>query len=212
MNEPEQDKPSEQGQPAQHEELTAQREELTAQREELTAGRDRAPVLFAPKAVEESRRRWLLVAGLGLLIVVAAVVLSVRGHKGGVPASANQILPLDPYAGKLAFSQLAMSQSTSLSGGTSTFIDGKVRNSGERTATGVTVQVLFRNDEGLAPQVETLPLSLIRAHEPYVDTEPVSAAPLKPGDEKEFRLIFESVPENWNRELPEIHVVKVVGQ
>jgi hypothetical protein len=155
----------------------------------------------------------LLGAALGLLIVVIAVVVfAVRGHHGEVPASANQILPLDPYAKDLTIAQLAMSQSTSLSGGTSTFIDGKVSNSGERTLTGVTVQVLFRNDEGLAPQVETLPLSLIRAHEPYVDTEPVSAAPLKPGDEKEFRLIFENVPDNWNRELPEIHAVKVVGR
>ena len=57
----------------------------------------------------------------------------------------------------------------------------------------------------------TLPLSLIRAHEPYIDTEPLSVAPLKPGDEKEFRLIFESVPGNWNQMLPEIHVVKVTS-
>jgi hypothetical protein len=56
--------------------------------------------------------------------------------------------------------------------------------------------------------VETIPLSLIRTHEPYVDTEPVSAAPLKPGDNDEFRLIFEKIPENWNQQMPEIHVVR----
>jgi Protein of unknown function (DUF2393) len=170
-----------------------------------------APLLFAAKPAEEPRRRWMLLAGLGLLVVLGVIAFAVRGHKGGTPEAVNQILPPDPYTPNLTFSQLAMSQSTSISGGTSTFIDGHVRNSGNRTLTGVTVQVLFGNDEGMAPQVETLPLSLIRAHEPYVDTEPLSGAPLKPGDEKEFRLIFESVPGNWNQMLPEIHVVKATS-
>ena len=170
-----------------------------------------APLLFAAKPAEEPRRRWMLLAGLGLLVVLGVIAFAVRGHKGSTPEAVNQILPPDPYTRNLTFSQLAMSQSTSISGGTSTFIDGHVRNSGNRTLTGVTVQVLFGNDEGMAPQVETLPLSLIRAHEPYVDTEPLSVAPLKPGDEKEFRLIFERIPENWNQMLPELHVVKVTS-
>ena len=42
---------------------------------------------------------------------------------------------------------------------------------------------------------------------PYVDTEPVSAAPLKPGDEHGFRLTFESVPDNWNMQMPEVRVI-----
>jgi hypothetical protein len=109
----------------------------------------------------------------------------------------------------LPLSELAMSESTSLSGGKSTFIDGKVRNAGSATVTGITVQVLFRNEEGMPPQVETLPLTLIRTREPYVDTQPVSAAPLKQGDSREFRLIFESIPANWNMQMPEIHVVRV---
>jgi hypothetical protein len=104
---------------------------------------------------------------------------------------------------------LAMSESTSLSGGKSTFIDGKIRNAGTATVTGITVQVLFRNEEQMPPQVETLPLALIRTREPYVDTQPVSAAPLKPGEEREFRLIFESIPQNWNMQMPDIHVVRV---
>ena len=102
-----------------------------------------------------------------------------------------------------------MSQSTSLSGGTSTFIDGHIKNVGSETVTGITMQVLFRNDVDLAPQVETLPLTLIRTHEPYVDTEPVSIAPLKPGDEAEFRLIFESVTGSWNQQMPDLTAVSV---
>jgi hypothetical protein len=151
------------------------------------------------------------VAAVGLLLLLA-VALLLRGGKPNAHAAQNVVLPPDPYAHNLVFSQLAMSQSTSLSGGTSTFIDGRVKNTGTGTVTSITMQVLFRNDLGLSPQVETLPLTLIRTHEPYVDTEPVSAAPLKPGDEAEFRLIFETVAANWNQELPELVSVKVAAR
>ncbi len=106
-------------------------------------------------------------------------------------------------------SQLAMSESTSLAGGKSTYIDGHIQNSGNRTVSGVTMQVIFRNDEAMPPRIDTVPLSIIRTREPYIDTQPVSAAPLKPGDGRDFRLIFESIPANWNMQLPEIRVIGV---
>jgi hypothetical protein len=146
------------------------------------------------------------VAGLVVLAVVLGLVFATR-HKSQAPP--NTIQPLAAYAAELPLSQLAMSESTSLSGGKSTFIDGHIQNSGPQTVSGVTVQVIFRNDEALPPQVETLPLSVIRTREPYVDIQPVSAAPLTPGDERDFRLIFESIPNNWNTQMPEIHIISV---
>jgi hypothetical protein len=100
-----------------------------------------------------------------------------------------------------------MSESANLSGGKLTYLDGQVRNTGNRTVNAVTVQVVFANDEDLAPQIDTVPLTLIRMKEPYIDTEPVSATPLKPGDEHEFRLTFEAVPDNWNMQMPEVRVI-----
>src|SRR5947208_12018317 len=123
-------------------------------------------------------------AGLAVLVVIVVLVLAGR-HKSATPTT---IQPLAPYAANLPISQLAMSESTSLSGGKSTFVDGHIKNTGNQTVTGITVQVLFRNNEAMPPQIETMPLSLIRTREPYIDTQPVSAAPLKPGDERDFRL------------------------
>jgi len=164
--------------------------------------------IFSPKKPERDEMPvnvWAI-AGLVALAIIAGVL--VLGHRK--PAvSPNSVLPLDAYAANLPLSQLAMSESTSLSGGKSTFVDGHIRNTGSSTVTGVTVQVLFRNDEAMPPQIETVPLALIRTHEPYVDTEPVSAAPLKPGDEQEFRLIFETLPANWNTQMPEIRIIRV---
>jgi len=145
------------------------------------------------------------VAGLVVLVVLAALLVMGR-HKAATPST---VQPLADYAASLPVSQLAMSESTSLSGGKSTYIDGHIQNAGSQTVSGVTVQVIFRNDEAMPPRIDTVPLSLIRTREPYVDTQPVSAAPLNPGDGRDFRLIFESIPANWNMQLPEIRVIGV---
>ncbi|WP_263367667.1 DUF2393 domain-containing protein [Edaphobacter bradus] len=163
--------------------------------------------MFAPKAPAGggmSASVWVI-AGVVVLAVLAGLVIA--GRKKASPVTGIQ--PLAAYAANLPLSGLAMSESTSLSGGKSTFIDGTVRNTGSQTVAGITVQVLFRNDEAMPPQVETVPLMLIRTREPYIDTQTVASAPLKSGDSREFRLIFESIPQNWNQQMPEVHIIRV---
>ena len=165
------------------------------------------PAMFANRPAEPRGFPLMAwgVAGLVVLGVIAGLLIATRRK----PAVPNTVQPDAAYAANLPLSQLAMSESTSLSGGKSTFIDGRLKNVGKQTVTGITVQVLFGNDEGMPPQVETEALSLIRTREPYIDTEPVSAAPLKPGDEQDFRLIFEAIPANWNNQMPAVHVIAV---
>lgn len=146
-----------------------------------------------------------LIAGAVVLAAVAALLL--LGHRRTTEITGVQAP--DSYSANLPLAQLQMSESTSLSGGKSTYIDGHIRNTGPATVTGVLVQVLFKNEEQMPPQVETVPLMLIRTREPYVDTETVRIDPLKPGDDREFRLIFESIPSNWNMQMPEIRIIKI---
>ncbi len=162
--------------------------------------------MFAAPAAERTfPSTAVAIASVALVILAAVLVLLGRRHA----EPANVVRPLAAYASNLAFTSVAMSESTSLSGGKSTYIDGHVTNHGPATVTGVTVQVLFANDEKMPAQVETVPLALIRTREPYVDTQPVSVSPLAPGAEREFRLIFENIGSNWNQNLPEIHVISV---
>lgn len=164
--------------------------------------------LFASRPPEKTPFNIVPWAIAGVVVLLAIATLLIAGNRKPAPPR-NAILPLDPAAASLVFSGIELSESTSLSGGKSTYIDGHLRNAGDKTVTSVTVQVLFANSEAMPPQVETLPVTLIRTHEPYVDTQPISDAPLAPGAEKEFRLIFENVAANWNQQLPEIHAVKV---
>jgi len=162
--------------------------------------------IFAPNPEQRSgfpMAAWG-VAALIVIVVVGALIIAGRKKPAAPP---NTLLPADAYAASLPLSQFAMSESANLSGGKLTYLDGHVRNTGDRTVSGVTVRVVFQNDEALAPQIDTVPLTLIRMKEPYIDTEPVSAEPLKPGDDREFRLIFEKVPDNWNTQMPEVRVI-----
>jgi hypothetical protein len=102
-----------------------------------------------------------------------------------------------------------MSQATNGTGGTVTYVDGVIANKGDKTVTGVNVVVTFKNDIGEPPQKTPMPLTLIRTREPYVDIEPVSAEPLKPGDTHEFRLIFDHVSPTWNQQYPAIQPTRV---
>ena len=169
---------------------------------------DATPSLFTPKKPESAgipAAAWG-VAGLVVLVILAVLLITGRSKSSG---AANTILPPDPYAATLPLSALAMSESANISGGKYTYIDGHVHNTGSQTVSAITVQVIFRNEEQMPPQIETIPLQLIRTHDPYIDTQPVSASPLKPGDDREFRLTFETIPGNWNYQMPEVHVTHV---
>jgi hypothetical protein len=96
-----------------------------------------------------------------------------------------------------------------MSGGKQTYLEGHIANHGSRTVTGVTVQVVFHNDVSMPPQIETGPLSLIYMRQPYIDSHPISAAPLAPGAEGDFRLIFDDISDNWNQQMPQIRITAV---
>ena len=144
------------------------------------------------------------VAALVVVVIVAVLIFAGR-HKAA--PSPRTLQPPDAYAAHLPLTQLAMSESESLSGGKLTYLDGHVQNTGDRTVTGITVQVVFANDVQMPPSIETVPLTLIRMKEPYIDTQPVSAAPIRPGEDREFRLTFEAVPDSWNQQMPEVRVI-----
>lgn len=144
------------------------------------------------------------VAAAVVLIVIAVLAFMGR-HKG--PIAPKTLQAADAYAAHLPLSQLAMSESENLSGGKLTYLDGHLQNSGDKTVTGITVQVVFANDEQMPPTVDTVPLMLIRMKEPYIDTQAIATAPIKPGENREFRLTFEAVPDNWNQQMPEVRVI-----
>jgi hypothetical protein len=163
-----------------------------------------------PAAEPRSLAPWIIA---GVVVLVALGALMFFGHRGSKanPGGAG-LAPPDPYSAQLVLSDIKMSESSSMAGTKVTYLDGQVTNHGDKTVSGVTVQVAFRDFGKQLVQKETTPLNLIRTHEPYVDTQPVSANPIKPGEGREFRLIFDHVADSWNQEYPEVRVIEVTSR
>lgn len=166
------------------------------------------PQLVRPP--EKTERNWLpLAVAAAIVLAVGAGAILIFGHGKSGPAVTPISAPLDPYASNLAISRLAMSESSNLAGGKVTYLDGQITNQGNQTVTGITAQVLFRDPAHEVAQNETQPLKIIRTRDPYIDVEPLSAAPLKPGDSADFRLIFDTVAQDWDGAFPEIRIIHV---
>jgi hypothetical protein len=165
------------------------------------------PQLIRP--TEKRDRNWAAIAIAAAVVVAVVITLVVLGRGKGAPGAMPVSTPADPYAASLPISNLAMSESSNLAGGKVTYLDGHIANKGSRTVTAVTAQILFRNIAHEVAQNETQQLKLIRTRDPYIDIQPISAAPLKPGDERDFRLIFDAVTPDWDGAFPEIRIIAV---
>jgi hypothetical protein len=163
-------------------------------------------------ANEKEERKWLPMV-VAIVVVLSVVVVAILSQKHGDTSGKGVVTPInapqDLYAASLSLTRLAMSESANLAGGKVTYLDGHIANQGARTVTAVTVQVLFCDFAHEVAQNETLPLKLIRVRQPYIDVQPVSASPLHPGEEKEFRLIFDIVTPDWDGAYPEIRILHV---
>lgn len=165
---------------------------------------------FLGSGPEKERRPllpWVIAGAVVVLVLVALLIVgrtSAPTNPGG-----RGLAPPDPYAKNLALTNIKMSESSTVIGLKQTYLDGDITNKGDQTLTGITVQVAFTDFTNRIGQKNTMQMQLIRSHQPYVDVEPVSAAPIQPGQTREFRLIFDHVTEQWNQEYPEVRVIAV---
>ncbi len=154
--------------------------------------------------------------GLGIgfaliLIVVVALIISSRTSptRGVIAPKIMQSGTADAYAAKLQLSDVALSAADNFAGGTSYYIEGQVTNAGDKIANGATVEITFKNALGQVVQRETQTLMVMLARQPAIDVGALNAAPLKPGQAREFRLTFERISADWNQQKPEIRIVTV---
>lgn len=169
------------------------------------------PELIRPAETRE--RNWLpLGIAAAVVVIVVAVVVFFMEHGKNASGVAPVTAAADPYAANLPISNVQMSESSNLAGGKVTYVDGHIANTGNKTITGITAQILFRNYAHEVAQNETQQMMLIRTRDPYIDTEPISTAPLKPGQGRDFRLSFDAVSPNWDGAYPEIRILRVQAQ
>ena len=155
-----------------------------------------SPLPYQP---EESETPWKAIGiGIGIVgVAVVAIVLLTRARPAG-PAA------VDPYAARLQVSELKMSAAENFVGGTVSYLEGKISNTGDKAVVAAVLEVTFRNSLGEVVQKETMPVRALQPHSVTGTPEmfDLRLAPLLPGKTVDFRLTFEHISEDWNHEYP----------
>jgi hypothetical protein len=102
-----------------------------------------------------------------------------------------------------------MSAAENFIGHTVSYIDGTISNNGNQTVTHAVVEVTFKDDMGQVAQREEAPLQVIRSNGAYPEPVDLSVSPLARAQSEPFRLTFDSISAQWNRQYPEIRVIDV---
>ncbi len=159
-----------------------------------------------PVPVDEERdssRVIIFVAVAGVIAVMLAVAFLLRE----TPKAAK---PPSPYIASLKLSDFKMSAAENFVGHTVSYIDGSITNSGDKIVTHVVVDVTFKDELGQIAQREPeVPLRVVRSNGAYPEPVDVSASPLAPGQSQPFRLTFDNISAQWNRQYPEMQITDV---
>ncbi len=162
--------------------------------------------LGQPTPVAEERDSSRLIIVIAVFIVIAGA-LAVAFLLREPPKTAKTA---SPYIANLKLSDFKMSAAENFIGHTVSYIDGDVTNSGNKTVTHVVVEVTFKDEMGqVAQQDPEMPLQVIRTNGAYLEPVDLSISPLVPGQTQPFRLTFDSISAQWNRQYPDIRVTDV---
>jgi len=156
-----------------------------------------------PMAEERDTSRLIIV---GAVVVLAAIAIGAAFLLREPPKTAK---PLSPYLTSLKLSDFKMSAAENFIGATVSYIDGTLTNTGDKTVTHAMVEVIFKDQMDQTAQREEIPLRVVRSNGAYPEPVDLSVAPLAPGQSAPYRLTFDSISAQWNRQYPQIRVTDV---
>jgi hypothetical protein len=158
---------------------------------------------FSPGTQPEKETNWVPMA-VGAALVIAVLVGFILFSGTGNSGKTSQT---DPYLSKIEISNLHMATAENFAGGSVTYIEGSIKNAGDKKVTAARAQVIFKNSLGEIAQKETLPVMVELPNTPYLDYGTVDRAPLASGQSRNFRLTLEHVTADWDGQLPAVKVI-----
>jgi len=126
------------------------------------------------------------------------VLLLTRG--GPRPAPAPVLTPearAYVHAGYLGLSEVNMSAKQNFAEQTLVEVTGKITNTGNRMLKQIDLNCVFRDPSGRVVLRDRV--SIVKER----------LGGLKPGETKDFRLPFDTIPESWNQALPELVIAQI---
>jgi hypothetical protein len=160
--------------------------------------------LFSPAKPKAQERNWTpFIVGLVAVVVVVAIIVAITRHKSEPLTQPN------PYASKLQLSNPKMSAAENYVGGTVTYLDVNITNTGDKALIGAAMKLVFINSMREVVQTETLPLHVLVENQMggYPDLADLSRSPIAPGRTKTVRMTLEHISADWNQNYPEMQLV-----
>jgi len=161
---------------------------------------------FSRAGRREEKRNWtpFLIGGVALLAIVAAVVVSSKAPTSIAPQAS-------PYSPNLKLSDVKLSAAENYVGGTVTYLDVNITNTGGRTVTGAQMRAVFKNSMGQVVQTETLFLHVLVQNQMagYPDLVDLSRDPIGPGQTKTVRMTLDHISADWDNAPPDMELVSL---
>ena len=142
-----------------------------------------------------------------VLLIAAAVVLGLGAaafwwldYQSRHAVAQGPVLTTDAraYLKNLQLSEVQMQAAESYLKQAVVEIGGKIGNNGDRVVKLVEVNCVFRDAYGQVVLRERMAIAGRKTGD------------LKPGETKAFRLAFDSIPESWNKQMPDLVISQIV--
>lgn len=139
----------------------------------------------------------LLVAGI--VVALALVIVGVYLARKPVNTSAQPFASPEAkaYLPNLQLSDVSMKATENFMKQQVVEIEGKIANKGSRPVKSVDIYCLFSGVDGREVYREMVPIVQSKG------------SPLKPGEVRNFRLPFDSLPDTWNQALPRMVIAQI---
>ncbi len=164
--------------------------------------------VFKTQQDRESNVAWPAIAIGFVFLTVAVGLFILLSHKQQIRATGTP----SAYAAHIQLQDVKLSQAENFVGGTVTYIEGQMVNTGDKTVNQATVETTFQNSMSEIVQQDELPLQVLDRGGPYPQAVDLRIAPLKPQQPREFRLTLSHVSSDWNQQIPKLTVMNVETQ
>jgi hypothetical protein len=84
-------------------------------------------------------------------------------------------------------------------------------NTGRTSINGIQVELDFRNAAGQTLVTEKLPVEGIVSGSNPPQPQNLAEVPVKPQEQRPFRIRVSQVPTGWNQQIPEIKITMITG-
>jgi hypothetical protein len=151
---------------------------------------------------EKSRFPVAFIAGAVIVLILGAgaALLIRRSQPTGIAAATK--LPFGPpeqaYAPHIQFQGIQMAHSTNFLNQEFTFVAGTIVNNGDQAIAGLQVTIEFHDQFNQ---------TILRDSEIII---PPTALPIPAGQMRDFQVILERIPSDWNRQYPSIRVTGLI--